>query len=76
MLGMEMMISNLIGMKPEEMKQSVTQVMTALENASNMLVSINERLTAIENHLNGDDTNGGPTNGRKQLPSNGEYIQL
>jgi hypothetical protein len=59
MLGMEMMIANMIGMKPEELKQQVNGVINAIHAGVNNVKEINERLKRIEQHLEiGEFQNG------------------
>jgi cell division septum initiation protein DivIVA len=80
MLGVEMMLSNMIGMKPDELKAAVNQVIAAvnagLENIKQVnqrLASIDERLANLEKEQMAKDY----FNGSGNLPArSGERIQL
>lgn len=57
--GMEMMLSNMIGMKPDELERAAKQTIGAITDAAKRLEMIEARLANIEGMLNRKElTNG------------------
>lgn len=51
MLGMEMMLANMIGMKPDELQAAVKQTMAAIHNGVQKMEEINSRCIDLQNRL-------------------------
>lgn len=51
MTGMEMMLSKLIGMTPDQMKVMATTFVQSVEDIQNKINEMNNRLIAIEQKL-------------------------
>lgn len=68
MKGLEMMLANLIGLKPEEMKAQVAEGIGFMEHGAKAMQQIQKDLELIKNHL-GISDNGTETiiNGGRQL---------
>lgn len=48
MMGMEMMLSSMLGMKPDELKEAVTKTMGAIHRGVNLMEDNNRRAIAIQ----------------------------
>ena len=63
MNGLEMMLSRLIGMTPEQMKAQVNEATAMMRNGANAMASLDRKLDLIMKHLGIDDleelNNGG-----------------
>jgi hypothetical protein len=78
MMGMEMMIANLLGMKPEEMRAQVKQAVTLMETGANSMTQIQSDLAKIKAHLGIDQeefSNGGTAIAHRGS-ANGNRIEL
>lgn len=80
MSGMDMMfgnmLSNMIGMKPDELQAAVKKTIATIEEFAASVKEMNERLAKIEDHL-GVTENATGTNGTGKLAiSNNRNIQL
>lgn len=64
MLGVEMMLSNMIGMKPDELKAAVEFTMNTIKQAATDMAEIKVRIANIEAYLAEKEN----VNGRKRLP--------
>jgi hypothetical protein len=51
MKGLEMMLANLLGMKPEEMRAKVEQAVSLMENGAKTAAKMEADIAAIKNHL-------------------------
>ncbi len=68
MMGMEMLISNMLGIKPEEMKTIVTEVMQTIKKAGDDITYIRCRLDELHPNILVEETeNDGKSNGRVEL---------
>lgn len=79
MKGVEMMLANLLGMKPDEMRAKVEQAVTLMETGARTMATIQSDLTAIKKHLGIEETiqEGKPNGGRELIGrSNGQHISL
>ena len=81
MTGMEMMISKLIGMTPEQMKKQVEEAAQLMKSGAAAMADIQMRLERIEQALNispmEDLNNGGRAIANCSSGSaNGNHIQL
>lgn len=82
-MGMEMMLSSMLGMKPDELKEAVTNTMGAIHRGVNLMEDNNRRAIAIQEQndriielLEGKENeprNGKPASGNK---SNSDSVQL
>lgn len=61
MKGLEMMLANLIGVKPEEMRAQVEQALALMKSGADAAAQIQRDLNAIKKHLGieEDNSNGG-----------------
>lgn len=81
MNGMEMMLSRLIGLKPEEMKAKVTEATQLMEHGAKAMAQMQKDLNDIKKHLGIENIgqelieNGGRTTERRNN-TNGNHIQL
>lgn len=81
MLGIEMMISNLTGMKAGEIKEASEMAMRLIQSAAKDMEEIKLALVRLEERLN--MTDGDKANGRRKLANgdgnssrSNEHIQL
>jgi hypothetical protein len=79
MRGLEMMLANLLGMKPEEMRAKVEQAIALMETGAKSMASIHSDLQLIKNHLGISQEvidNGGRAVADSRNSANGSHIQL
>jgi hypothetical protein len=80
MKGIEMMIANLLGMKPEEMRLKVEQAVSLMEHGAKAMNTIQTDLNLIKNHLGIEEVkdNGGRALAERgnNSPANGHRIEL
>jgi hypothetical protein len=82
MKGLEMMLANLLGMKPEEMRAKVETAVNLMEQGAHTAKAIEADLKAIKSHLgitdNQEETiNGGTAIAKRGSGSaNRNHIQL
>lgn len=81
MKGLEMMLANLLGMKPDEMRAKVEQAVGLMEHGAKSMASIQSDLNAIKTHLGIVEGMGGIDNGGRAIAdgrnsANGSHIQL
>jgi len=68
MKGIEMMLANLLGMKPEDMRAKVEQAVSLMEAGAKAAEKIQSDLNAIKSHLG--ITEEGIVNGGRALADN------
>jgi hypothetical protein len=81
MKGLEMMLANLIGIKPEEMRAQVESALNLMKTGANAAEKMQRDIDAIKQHLgieNQEITNGerAITAERGNSGTNGNHIQL
>lgn len=79
MLGMEMMLSNMIGMKPDELQKAVQGTMAAIHRGVNLLDEINARLIDCQQRLDimeGNNLNGKQRRIGNESRNNNDHVQL
>ena len=84
--GFEMMMSNLMGVKPDEMGNIVKRVMTAIEKGAEDLAYIREKLDAMEQENGNRDGTGesnvdrninrGTGRNRRRITNGTKHIEL
>lgn len=78
MMGIEMMLANLLGMKPEEMRAQVRQAVGLMETGAKAMADIQSDLKKIKAHLNIEEegiVNGGTAIANRGS-TNGNRIEL
>jgi hypothetical protein len=82
MKGLEMMLANLLGMKPEEMRAQVDSALHLMKTGASAAEKMQRDIDAIKNHL-GIETvsqevidNGGRAIANRGNSANGHSVQL
>jgi hypothetical protein len=71
MNGMEMMLSRLIGLKPEELKAKVEQATSLMEHGAKAMADMQSDINAIKRHLGIEENSQEETlNGGRAITSN------
>lgn len=81
MKGLEMMLANLLGMKPEDMRAKVEQAVGLMEQGAKSAAAIQADLKAIKSHLGIEENqevlqNGGTELAHRGNSANGHRIEL
>lgn len=79
MKGLEMMLANLLGMKPDEMRMKVEQAVSLMEHGAKAMTTIQSDLKQIKIALNIDEEvidNGGRAISNRGNSSNNNRIEL
>lgn len=79
MKGLEMMLANLLGMKPEEMRNKVETAVNLMEQGAKTASSIQSDLQKIKSHLGIDieeNLNGGTAIAKCRNSADRNHIQL
>lgn len=79
MNGMEMMLSRLLGMKPEEMRAKVNQAVSLMETGARTMAQVQSDLAKIKSHLGiteEDTVNGGIAIADRRNSAGNNHIEL
>lgn len=79
MKGIEMMLANLLGIKPEEMRAQIEQALTLMKTGANAAEQVQRDLAAIKKHLGIEEETQNVGNAiaeRRNSSANGNHIQL
>jgi hypothetical protein len=81
MKGLDMMLANLIGIKPEDMRAQVQQALDLMSSGASAMAKLQADVNAIKKHLGiTDDPQETINNGRaiaeRGNSTNGNHIQL
>lgn len=81
MKGLEMMLANLLGMKPDDMRAKVEQAVSLMEHGANTMARVQSDLAAIKKHLGIEENQEVIIHGGSAIPdsrnsANGNRIEL